>query len=762
MNRDRFAGRVGGLAVALGVGTAVFAGQGPALAETAEPAGPDATSETGPAASAPAARAGTERTRPGPAAPGAADDDAVAGLPAATDGAADRPAARTAPQRDDRDSTGDPAAVGIVAPLPAAGAPVSATAQAEEFATALSQPEGLPANPPEGQAVAVAPTASVAAAEMAAPPQIGVPVQAAPAEVTTVLPGTLGTLLGGFADDVPAPPGESPLSWAMLAAARRESPVAPAAAAQAVPSVPQSVCSESTTACALIVGPSGVPVPSQAYVDNVMALYVQPSSPATDYTVQVIDSPEGANPITGVKSLPLTISVVQGQEIVENTVNALTLPTGPVAPGTPFTYFGFSQSAIIASLLQQDMLDDPALLPGLDRDNLSFVTVGNEMNPNGGWFSRFPTVGGFDLAFPSTGLEFYGPSPQEAFPTTNYTLEYDGFADFPRYPLNVLSVLNAAMGIALVHTNYTNPIYFENTYGDDPIATDGPGTACNEGTSAFCSQLPSTAENQRYFFMKTPNLPLLVPLRAIPLIGNPLADLIQPVLKVIVDLGYGDPAHGFSSGVQPPANTSVTIGLFPQVNPLEVLERLVNGVVEGVTDFVASFGPGGSVQREIAAIGSTLATLAALPTSGPAGLAGAPGAGGIIDSVIGTVQKVINDVAFFISAGASALYTTLLATADFLNAGTISLLGYGANLALNGVAQALGGDPIGGLVNAIGLPIAAVAGQITTVSVFQILVWLEALLAVATGCGPGAPTTPGWIQVALGTVPPALLGLCSA
>lgn len=39
--------------------------------------------------------------------------------------------------------------------------------------------------------------------------------------------------------------------------------------------------------------------------------------------------------------------------------------------------------------------------------------------------------------------------------------------------------------------------------------------------------------------MPTEDLPLLAP-RAVPIIGNPIADLVQPVLKAIVDLGYGD------------------------------------------------------------------------------------------------------------------------------------------------------------------------------------------------------------------------------
>ena len=40
--------------------------------------------------------------------------------------------------------------------------------------------------------------------------------------------------------------------------------------------------------------------------------------------------------------------------------------------------------------------------------------------------------------------------------TNIYSLEYDGFTDFPRYPLNFLSDLNAVLGIAEIHGTYLN------------------------------------------------------------------------------------------------------------------------------------------------------------------------------------------------------------------------------------------------------------------------------------------------------------------
>ncbi len=55
------------------------------------------------------------------------------------------------------------------------------------------------------------------------------------------------------------------------------------------------------------------------------------------------------------------------------------------------------------------------------------------MNPNGGDAHTRSDV-------TALGLPFYRATPDNPYPTTTYTLGYDGFADFPRYPLNVLSI----------------------------------------------------------------------------------------------------------------------------------------------------------------------------------------------------------------------------------------------------------------------------------------------------------------------------------
>lgn len=522
--------------------------------------------------------------------------------------------------------------------------------------------------------------------------------------------------------------------------------VRPAAAATALP----DGCTRSSAACAIIMGPSGVPFPSGDYAAAVDALYIQPNLPGVQFDSQVVFTPEGAYPATGIKVLPLPISADQGQEELEYVIQ--TLQPGNT-PSIPMTLFGFSQSAVITSRLQRDLYADPTLLPGLDRDQLTFITVGQEMNPNGGWFARFP-----GLNTPSLGEFFYGSTgyisevsagdPQFAYPLTNYTLQYDGFADAPRYPGNFLSALNASLGILLVHTQYGSPSYFYNTYleTDYLMATRGPGVACNEG-SPSCIKLPVKEipglPTPTYYMITTPNLPLLAPLRAIPLIGQPLAALIQPVLRVIVDLGYADPAHGFSSGVQPDANVAMPFGIFPNVNPLEVIQRLIDGVVQGVGDFVTA------VVREITGIGqgllygamSVLPGLSSPPSTDPADPPAAPGDFiTAVFNVIDGIDNAITTAATWVSASASAVYATLLATADFLNAAVFTLPAYDVSLFLEGIKQAISGDPIGGLINAIGRPIAADLGLASTIIVIQLAVWLSAVAAVITGCGPSAPT----------------------
>jgi len=502
------------------------------------------------------------------------------------------------------------------------------------------------------------------------------PVAAAVAPaMTAATTGALGSLTSG--PQVPVAPADSSLALALLADARRPMAAARGATATAssttTPAPAAVVQAASTTTTALIMGPSGVPIPSQDYVTNVNKLYIQPNSPGA--TTQVVFTPEGLYPITGVKSLPLNTSVDQGLQIIDQTAHPL------LSAGTPVIVFGYSQSAIISSLYQYA---EAKLLP--TPQNLSFVLVGNEMNPDGGFLSRFP-----GLKMPSLGIDFYGATPKDLFPTTNYTLEYDGFADFPRYPLNFLADLNAGLGIVFVHTKYAD---LTKAQVDQAIP------------------LPTTDSTQKYYIIRTENLPLLDPLRLVPLIGKPLADLVQPALKVLVNLGYGDPAYGWSTGTD--ANVLTPFGVFPHVKFSVVLADLVAGVQQGIHDFLADISPGGLLSQELSSI-----------TRAPQGTYGS--AGTPVINGITALQHLITTATDAITTATASLYAALLPTADIVNALVTTLPAYSVNLFLDGVKEVLAGQLLTGVVDAFGKPIAADVGLGTTAGLIEFLVIAQAI-----------------------------------
>lgn len=409
----------------------------------------------------------------------------------------------------------------------------------------------------------------------------------------------------------------------------------------------------------LIFGGTGVPIPTQKLITAAENLYIGGANALG------VNTPEELYPLTGVRSLFFNQSVSQGLTIMDNAIRS------QIAAGQSVTVFGISQSAVIASLEMQKLAAAGNLIP---QNMLNFVLTGNEMNPNGGLLSRFP---GLSLA--SLGLDFYGATPANTiYDTAIYTLEYDGFADFPRYPLNFLADLNAVAGIVFVH-----PTYFDLTLAQVNSALQLPTS-------------PGYTGHTSYYMIRTPNLPLLEPLRALPVIGNPLANLIQPDLKVLVNLGYGDPAYGFSTA---PADVWTPFGLFPEVSPLTVANALAAGTQQGIADF----------SRDISQLMAHPPTLPSFTLPAPTGFLG----GGL--GAPPTPLQVANTVASIVSTN----YGVLLPTADTLTALFTSIPAYDFQLFVEQLAQ-------GNLVNAIGYPIAADVGLGTVAAAVEFLVLAEA------------------------------------
>ncbi|MCV7079383.1 PE family protein [Mycobacterium szulgai] len=414
---------------------------------------------------------------------------------------------------------------------------------------------------------------------------------------------------------------------------------------------------------AIAMGGTGMMIPTPTYLKGVTDLYIHHLFPGIP--VKPLNTPEQLYPITGVKSLPFATSVREGVQILDTAI------WQELHAGNHVTVFGYSQSAVLASLEIQHFLSLGPNKP--DPSMINFIFTGNEMNPNGGILARIPGIN-----ITTVGLPFYGATPDNPYQMTTYTIEYDGFADFPRYPLNIVSDINAIFGILTVHTTYAS-LTPDQIASATLLPTEGPTT----GT---------------YYMISHPHLPLLDPLRAIPVIGNPLAALIEPNLKVIVNLGYGDPNFGYSTSA---ANVPTPFGLFPDVPPHVIGDALYRGTNQGITDFIA-------------ALPTALTTAPTMPT-----LAFPP----YIDTIMPpppiptppTLQNVVGVLASVASTG----YSVLLPTADLAVAMATILPAYNANLFVSSLLQ-------GNLKAAIELPLAATFGLGALAGMIEFIAVVEA------------------------------------
>jgi hypothetical protein len=424
---------------------------------------------------------------------------------------------------------------------------------------------------------------------------------------------------------------------------------------------------------ALVMGGSGIPIPPESYVNAADTLYLEPRG--FTGSPQALDTPEGFYPTTGVNSLTADASEAQGAKILDSAILGQ-IGGGNVDAANPVVVFGYSQSSALSSLTMQQLENQ-----GVPSDDVHFVLVGDTAAPNGGLLERFT-----DLSVPSFGITFGNPTPDDLYPTDVYTLEYDGFADFPQYPIDPLSDLNAFAGMIYEHLTYLelDPGQIQNAI---PLETTGDSLT-------------------DYYMIGVQDLPLLDPLRLIPFVGNPLADLLQPDMTVLVNLGYGSITDGWSQG---PANVATPFELFPtDLNWSDVFTALANGVPQGIEAAIADLENPDNYQ---------IPSLLDNPTLAP--LVDAAFTSGLIDTLQPTPEQLtqallggnfplsdatllspptdlVNDFTSTISAD----YAALLPIADTINALTTTMPAYDTSLFVDQLEA-------GNLLGAIGDPIAA-------------------------------------------------------
>ena len=272
----------------------------------------------------------------------------------------------------------------------------------------------------------------------------------------------------------------------------------------------------------LIMTGSGMPVVTPEWMNLVSANFIAPTTGA-GFVETPVTTPAQFWPFTGLDSLTLDTSTRLGSAILDARVQATIEAQRAFGTATDsLAIFGYSQSAWIAAVEKEILANRVA--GGEDLPPIAVVMIGNPIRPNGGLFSRFPSLGVV------TWTPVVSAPTDTPFRTYDIARQYDPFADFPNDPSNALAVVNAVFGLinhdySTVTVNPGDPRYDPNTvvqqYGDTT------------------------------YYLIPSKLPLLEPLRWSG--QGAVADALEPVLAPIVESGYD---RTTPYGQQTPASTT--------------------------------------------------------------------------------------------------------------------------------------------------------------------------------------------------------------
>lgn len=360
-------------------------------------------------------------------------------------------------------------------------------------------------------------------------------------------------------------------------------------------------------AIALIVPGTGTPnpaVPPQGtnYMQNAVAYYIAPKAPSC----AVFCTPEPVPYIAQFWPFPFPgwggLSGAKWNVSVASGVQSLNDQIGAVDPADDIVIFGYSQGATVSSIVKRQLAQDNG---GVIPDRYSFVLIGNPNRPNGGLFERLAALG----TVPILDATFGQPTPTDttvlpAVNTTDIAFQYDGVADFPKYPINLLADLNAVAGFWYIHGTYLAP------KGSDPATATPYGYTVPELEQAIdCSHSPKNCQTYNdtlYITIPAKTLPIMQPLldfgaaTGTTALIKPLVSLISPVTRVLIETGYDRSNYGAPS----------PFGLIPAINPITLTADLASAVGQGIHDALGDLG-GSPTPSAPSAPSSPAVTLAA-------------------------------------------------------------------------------------------------------------------------------------------------------
>ncbi|WP_179468829.1 PE-PPE domain-containing protein [Mycolicibacterium vinylchloridicum] len=185
----------------------------------------------------------------------------------------------------------------------------------------------------------------------------------------------------------------------------------------------------------------------------------------------------------------------QGAEKVVQAIDAL-------PDDEQIVLFGHSQGGQVVYSDLRRFAADPANAP--DPSRLTWISIGNPENSYGG--RRGKTESATDPWLP----------PDTAYQGTEVIRQYDGWADWPDDPRNLLAVANAVVGMFSIHTDYRQ------------VDLDDPNNV------RFTPEVNGQPGNVTYVWAPTKTLPLVA-------WAGPFAPALDNALRPIVEKGYHRP-----------------------------------------------------------------------------------------------------------------------------------------------------------------------------------------------------------------------------
>jgi hypothetical protein len=193
-----------------------------------------------------------------------------------------------------------------------------------------------------------------------------------------------------------------------------------------------------------------------------------------------------------------------------------------------------------------------------------FILDNNVSRPNGGFGTRYPW-------FALIGVNpIPSPTDTDALGVVDVGYEYDYNSNAPADVLNPVAAVNSLVAYLYRHLNQNNLDLPVDPATGSPSVSCGSANTCgitDSGTvlecpDAQCGAIPEgdrvaayvTQRGKTTYVTYTSNgLPLTNLIRAVPVVGNVIADLSEPVLTAIVNAAYpnGNPIPADPSKYQP-------------------------------------------------------------------------------------------------------------------------------------------------------------------------------------------------------------------